>query len=131
MNACESHLNSKQCDIEENLHKYYIEVDKTALEEAKNKILHILEEGRDNEIITKEEFQAMNPINKNPGKFYCNFKVHKAHQIMKAPPERPIVITCGSITENIGKFVQHHINPLANKHETFLKDTPDFFCMIL
>ena len=88
--------------------------------------MHVLEEGLDNEIITKEEFQAMSPLNKNVGRFYCNFKVHKPHQIMKAPPERPIVSSCGSITENIGKYVQYHINPLANQHETYLKDTPDF-----
>ena len=51
----------------------------------------------------KDEFNAMNPTDKGPGKFYELFKVHKTHVGGKAPPERPIVSACGSITENIGK----------------------------
>ena len=84
----------------------------------------LLEEGIDNNIITKQEFEAMNPAAKHVGKLYCNFKVHKQHTPNTAPPERPIVSTCGSITENIGKFVQHYLHPLTNNHETFLEDTP-------
>ena len=68
----------------------------------------------------------MNPANKKAGKFYCTFKVHKEHEKNKAPPERPIVSGCENICENIGKFVEHHIKSLANTHETFLQDTPDF-----
>ena len=68
----------------------------------------------------------MNPTNKKVCKFYCTFKVHKEHEVNKAPPERPIVSGYENISENIGKLVEHHINPLANTHETFLKDTPDF-----
>ena len=59
----------------------------------------------------------MNQNNKKVGKFYCNFKVHKPHQEMNAPLKRPAVSACGSITENIGKNVQLHLNPLAKKHE--------------
>ena len=79
-------------------------------------------------IITEEDFEAMNPAAKHVGIFFCNFKVHKQHEPNKEPPERPIVSTIGSVTENIGKFVQHLPNPLyilANSHETFLEDTPD------
>ena len=68
----------------------------------------------------------MDPTEKGPAKFYELFKVHKKHVEGKTPPERPIISGSGSVTENIGVFVEHNIKELANKHSTFLQDTPDF-----
>ena len=45
--------------------------------------------------------------------FYCNFKVHKKHEPMTAPPPRPIVGGSGSVTENVAAFVDNHIKDLA------------------
>ena len=44
------------------------------------------------------------------------------------PPSlpRPIISCCGSVTENIGVFVEHKLKVLGYKHESFIKDTPDF-----
>ena len=72
----------------------------------------------------------MDPIDKGPAKFYEIFKVHKSHTPGKAPPERPIISASGSITENIALFVENHLKDLANKHSTYLQDTPDFLRMI-
>ena len=47
----------------------------------------------------------MKPREKEAAKFYCNFKVHKEHEHMKAPPVRPIISGSGSALENVGKFV--------------------------
>ena len=33
---------------------------------------------------------------------------------------------CGSITEYIGIFIEHHIKELGNTHPSYLQDTPDF-----
>ena len=66
----------------------------------------------------------MSPQCKNPSRFYCTFKVHKEYEHI--PPERPIVSGSGSITENAGKFVAHHLKDVSNKHDTYLEDTPDF-----
>ena len=68
----------------------------------------------------------MNANNKDPARFYCNFKVHKEHEHMKPPPPRPIISGSESLTENIGTFVEHYIKHIANTHETYLQDTPDF-----
>ena len=68
------------------------------IELAKEKILEILQEGKDNDWMNGDEFEAMDPTDKDPGKFYAMFKVHKEHQEGKAPPERPIISCCGSIT---------------------------------
>ena len=70
--------------------------------------------------------EAMDPYDKKPAKFYQMFKVHKNHEIGKAPPERPIISGSGSFTENISLFVEHHIKNLSNKHPSSLQDSPDF-----
>ena len=68
----------------------------------------------------KEEFDAMKPIEKTPGKFSGTFKVHKPNPENKAPPERPIISGSGSITENPSLFVKHHLKELATKHDTYI-----------
>ena len=67
---------------------------------------------------------------KDPGRFYCTFKVHKPHEHGKAPPERPIISGSGSITEGIATYVNHHIKEIGKKHESYLKDTPEFLRLI-
>ena len=63
---------------------------------------------------------------KDAAKFYCNFKVHKEHEPMTAPPPRPIVSGSGSVTENIAAFVDHHVKDVSKQHQSYLQDTPDF-----
>ena len=111
MEACKDHLESEQKDIDGNHTKYYSQVSSKDVDVAKFKISKLIEEGLDNDFITKSDYEAMNPIAKNVGRFYCNFKIHQPHEENTAPPVRPIVSGSGSITENIGKFVQHHLNP--------------------
>ena len=46
------------------------------------------------------------------------------------PPLRPIISGSGSITENIGLFVKHHIKHIETTHDTFIEDTPHFLICI-
>ena len=48
----------------------------------------------------------------------------------KAPPERPIVSCCNSLTENIGEFCASKLRSISDKHESYLQDTPDFLRQI-
>ena len=61
-------------------------INEFALEEAKVKILKVLEEAFENQIITKDDFSSMNPNDKEAAKFYCNFKVHKQVEHNVIPP---------------------------------------------
>ena len=70
----------------------------------------------------------MDPSAKSVGKFYMNFKVHKPHDII--PPERPIVSGCDSITSNIGKYVDFHLNDISTTHPSYIQDTPHFIRII-
>ena len=60
------------------------------------------------------------------GKFYILYKEHKECTAPNTPPERPIISCSGSFTENIGVYVDSHLKPLANTHDSFLQDTPHF-----
>ena len=126
MKVCYEHLLSTQSDQQ----VYYQKVDNLELERAKNKIKHVLEEALNNKIITDEEFNAMDPEDKTPSKFYCNFKIHKQHTPMTAPPPRPIISGSGSITENLGVFVENQIREISTQHSTYLQDTPHFLRVV-
>ena len=63
---------------------------------------------------------------KSPGRFYCNFKVHKKHEHKKAPPVRPITSGSGSLTEGIATFVENHVQNSATKQKSYIQDTPEF-----
>ena len=68
----------------------------------------------------------MTCFEKTPGKFYQLFKMHKKFSEPDLPPARPIISGCGSITENLSLFVDHHTKDLVLKLPTYIKDTPDF-----
>ena len=124
VNSCENHLTAYQND---NPHSpYYTKVSESFTKEAKVHIENVLGNALDNNIINKDEFDAMKVTEKVPGRFYCNFKVHKSHLKSELPPVRPIVSNSGSLTDNIGIYVDYFINDISTKHESYLQDTPDF-----
>ena len=129
MKACYEHLLEKQSNTDGDLN-YYVKVDEFEVERSKKIIKNVLNEALKEEIISKHEFQSMDPTDKNLSKFYMTFKVHKPHEPKTAPPPRPIVSGSGSITENLGVYVEHNIKHIANKHETYLQDTPHFLRII-
>ena len=91
---------------------------------AKKKIKYVLDGALKKEIISKSEDNSMIAEDKEPERFYCNFKIHKPHE--KILPPRLLISGCKRIRENIGRYVEYHIGKESTKHDTFLKDTPDF-----
>ena len=80
---------------------YYSKVEEADLKSAQAQIFDVVNTAYNDGLISKNEKVAMDPTHKG--------KVHKTHAEGTTPPERPIVSTCGSITENIGKFVRSHL----------------------
>ena len=126
LRACYDHLFSRLDRQGEIPEYYYKEVSVWFLEHAKLEIISVLQDAYEKQYITHGEIQSMNPEECDPARFYCNFKVHKKHLPGEFPPVRPIISGSGSTTENIGKFVQYHIQNLAKSHKSFLEDTPHF-----
>ena len=57
-------------------------------------------------------------------RFYLLPKIHKRlHNV----PGRPVNSNCGFYTENISSFLDYHLQPLAQKVESYIKDTKIIF----
>ena len=115
----ESHINPPSADF------LYEKIEQKRFEEAKEEIDKKLKQGLKDKFITNDEFKAMEAKNRNPGKFYQLFKVHKSHESPNLPPGRPIVSGCGSIAENISLFVDAHAKELVKELPSYIQDTPD------
>ena len=126
MRAYYKHLLSKQSKTQ----SYYTQVDQLEVDISKKKIDDVMKEAFEKNIISKDDFDGMNASDKDPGRFYCNFKVHKPHSPNQVPPERPIVSESGSITKGVATFVNHHIKHFGTSHGTYIQDTPDFLRII-
>ena len=64
-------------------------------------------------------------FNKDPkfARFYLLPKIHKQlHNV----PGRPVISNCGYYMENISSFLDYHLQPLAIKVESYIKDTNHF-----
>ena len=120
------HLTPKQTQADGTQQARYELFNAFALKNAKKEIKNLIDECVNNKIITKAEYDAINPENKNLDRFYSDFKVHKEYVHKKAPKPRAIVSGSGSITENAILFVQHHIEESSHSHQSYLQDTPDF-----
>ena len=55
-------------------------------------------------------------------KLYLSPKIHKRLHV----PGRPVISNCGFYTENISSFLDHHLQPIAQKVNSFIKDTNHF-----
>jgi hypothetical protein len=118
--SCEKELDSTTKSGE----KYYKEITQKNLTTAKEVIDNTLKKALDSNRISKTEHDAMSTKEKVPRKFYQLFKVHKPFNEPELPPARPIISGCGSITENMSLFVDHHTKDLVPKIPSYLQDTP-------
>ena len=73
MKSCMSHLEEKQHDHETGTNNYYEKVDNAAFERSKMALQALLDEGLDNEILSKAKYEAMCPGSKKCDNFYANF----------------------------------------------------------
>ena len=89
--ACYEHLYSRLENRGEIPLKYYQNVKDVFLQKAKIEIISVLQPALEYQLISTGEFQAMDPTDCDPARFYCNFKVHKPHQAGETPAVRPII----------------------------------------
>ena len=62
--SCFDHLNSQQLQPDGTFLNYYEKDEENFLEEAQETIFKLVEEGYDNGYISKEEFETLNPLDK-------------------------------------------------------------------
>ena len=119
MKTCYEHLSSEQS---QNNPYYSAEVDYIALDMAKKKIKYVLDEALKKEIISKSEYNSMIAENKEPERFYFNFKIHKPHE--KILPPRLLISGCKSIRENIVEILLNITLVKNQRNVTHFSKTP-------
>ena len=66
--------------------------------------------------------------------FYLLPKIHKPVNTWtdsNTPPGRPIISDCGSESYNISEYIDSHLKPIANRHESFVKKHRRSFIKII
>lgn len=120
-------------EAERQLHneKYYKKLSAPIYKENQPKILNILNNMLKDNFITKDQFHYLSgPKDIKTRVFYLLPKIHKAKtkwpQPDKMPEGRPIVSDVNSETYRVTEIIDHYLNPLASKHESYIKNTYDF-----
>ena len=121
----------KEAERQLNNEKYYSKIDKPIYTDNIPKIRKILTEMMDEKVITKDQFNYLiGPEEIKNRTFYLLPKIHKKKELWPQPglmPEgRPIVSDIDSETYRVSEFIDFHINPLAGKHKSYIKNTYDF-----
>ena len=62
----------------------------------------------------------------NDPKFARFYLLPKIHKRLHNVPSRPVISNCGYYTENILSFLDYHLQSLAKKNESYIKDTNHF-----
>ena len=57
------------------------------------------------------------------GRLYLLPTIHKGLSSVKG---RPVISNCGTITEHISEYLDHHLNPLVSQSRSYVKDTNHF-----
>ena len=86
-------------------------------------IRSLLQEGHIDEMTAK--WLSLTPDPPRIPVFYTLTKIHKP-----TPVGRPIISGCDGPTERISAFVDHLLQPIAQKQTSYLKDTTDFLNFI-
>ena len=62
------------------------------------------------------------------GRFYLLPKIHKGLSSVKG---RPVISNCGTVTEHISEYLDHHLNALVSQSRSYVKDTNHILSTIL
>ena len=57
---------------------------------------------------------------------FAKFYKSKVHKRLYSVPGRPVISNCGFYTENISSFLDFHLQPLAKRLKSYIKDTNYF-----
>jgi len=89
-----------------------------------NKLITQLHDGKHMDNMTKK-WLSQTP---NPPRIPISCTLTKIHKPL--PVGRPIISGCEGPTERISSFVDHLLQPIAQKQTSYLKDTTDFINFI-
>ena len=93
------------------------------LTEKSNKIFKKL---YNKKVITQEELKYFTYSFKNASGLGNMYLLPKIHKRLYNVPGRPVICNCGTPTENISEFLDHHFQPVMNGGKSYVKGTNHF-----
>ena len=110
---------------------HYVKLQEPIYLNTVKEVQNILDELVDEKYLNKKQRQYLTGnCTPRPRLFYLLPKIHKDKKDWskpgEIPPGRPIVSDCGSETYFIAEYIEYFLNPISQKHSSYLKDTYDF-----
>ena len=110
---------------------HYKKLSQPVFPQITNRVNEILVKLQKKKHLNKKQVKYLSvPANPRNRQLYLTPKIHKDPTKWpvpnKMPPGRPIVSDCGSDTYKVAEYIDHHLAPLAIRHPSYIKDTPDF-----
>ena len=75
----------------------------------------------------EEAVEYLSSGGSNVGRFYLLPKIHKGLDRVKG---RPVISDCGTFTEHISEYLDHHLNQLVCQGKSYIKDTNHFLAKL-
>lgn len=115
--------------------KYYKKLNSPIYPETIPLVKDIIKRLHDKKFINKKQKTYLEGSgNIRERRFYILPKIHKEPEKwnppFQIPPGRPIVSDCSSETYHTAEFIEFYLNPLSNKHPSYVKDTYHFIELI-
>jgi hypothetical protein len=113
--------------------KFYVRLNNPMFQETALEIESLLLTLKKKKFINEKQRCFLTPKNPRRRKFYLLPKIHK--EISKwpspfMPSGRPIISDCGSETYEVSGYIDHFLQPIAQNHFSFLKNSNDFVSLI-
>ena len=110
-----------ECKRQLNNYNFYRKLDHNPIQDHVDLINNTLDEFKGNNELSPEILDGLKPLEPKTPRLYMLPKIHKEEN-----PGRPVVSSVNCHTSKISKFVDYHIQPLANELPSYVKDTTDF-----
>ena len=124
----ENYINEGYRQLNDN--QYYEKIENPIFPETAKRVNEILQDLFKKGFISDKQFQYLkSPEEPRPRQFYMLPKIHKPLDkwpVPNMPPGRPIISDCSSESYNVSEYIDHFLQPLASKHDSYIKDTSDF-----
>ena len=101
--------------------EFYRQVDRDLTKEHTDIVNATIEQFATEKLIPEKTAKALRAVEPKTPKFYTLPKVHKENH-----PGRPIIAAINSPTSKLARFVDHHLQPIAEQLPSFVKDTGHF-----
>lgn len=119
------HLSSKITKEDGTILPVYRQIDPVMVKVHYNLIKDEVEAARNSGKISQKVADQLLPDQPSEARAYAMPKAHKdIPEGKKLPPTRLVISGCGSNTENISHFVNHHTKHIPECLDSFIQDTP-------